>query len=777
MTRSFVVYPFALALAAVGLCACGGDAAAPAADGGSVADGGQAGRDGGVVADGGGVDGGRADGGTDGGAGPQCNGVTVENLNTLGTVNATDHKLHYTGSNSATSTSLTVGLQVPVALQTSGTDPGLCAFKIGHQRIFSYTATAASVLRVSTTNPGTDVFMDTIVYIVDASGTAAAPAACARTPTATTWLGCNDDDPGFSGEQRRISSTAVTYKQVTQGQRVYISVGGFVSTTASATRDQTREMGNFELTVQELVALTDSTACDALRLANVCADTSWCVQSAPSSTTGTCRPRGSVVGAACDTSANPATCTGALTCDSNSGICVATVADGQPCDGFSSCGATSTCTGSGERGFISGVCRANGTAPLTACNASGACGTDLTCSNGVCLISATTTCSVWDSSCPQNATTPAMSQDCVSVSATGTAGTCTQTATTAGTSCTGTCGGALTCSTASNECLNTRNAGEACGPYDTCVAGSSCYLEDLNDRFHGRCVAEGTLGGPCATTGTACPSPAVCSNASDPANGRCVTQVADGVACNLTIRCSGANSSCVPDSTSRTGAFRGTCRAQGTVAGADCRPMASPACDSGLTCSTYLPESGICQTTATAGGACDPRYGSIRCPTGQVCRSTSLHLAGTCAAPTAEPNADSNDRPWSLGTAPAAITTPAAIQGSLAYLDADCYRVTVAPQGKLYAAVTSASGVCPAFFDLHLDVYRYDSTLQRVRLLGTDSGSGLSSCPRIEGGDASLNFPWAVNTGSAAVDWYVCLQNAATDRGPLNDYVLSLAVN
>jgi hypothetical protein len=774
MLRSSLASLFAVVFATAGLAACGGSKTT-SGDGGVAIDGGGT-RDGGTTtADGGttGTDGGpRTDGGSDGGTtGPLCNTLPVENLNTLGTV--AGGKLTYVGNNSATSTSLTVGLQVPAQLQSDGSDPGLCFFRIGRQRVFQYTATAASALRISTTNAGTDVFMDTVVYVVDATGSAAT-SACSRTPALSTFLGCNDDDPLYSGEQRRISSRAVTYKQVAAGAKVYIGVGGYVSTTSSS-RDPAREVGTFELTVEELPAVADGSACDARRLDSVCADASTCVQAAISSTMGTCRVNGSVAGALCDSTDN---CVSPLGCDTNSGICVTEVTDGMPCDAFSQCTSTSSCVGSGERGFISGVCRANGTAALTACNASGGCDSGLTCREGACFISATTSCSVWDTSCPQNTTTPSMNQDCVSTSATGTDGVCTQTGTTAGTSCTGTCTSPLVCDADAQTCHATRTAGQTCGINESCATGSTCFLEDFNDRFHGKCFADGALGGRCLDSSTPCSSGAVCSDPDDPTSGRCIqNNVANGAACTGTARCSDTGSECAPDATSRTGPFQGTCRAIGTAAGTSCRPSMSPACDGALVCSTFLPESGICQTAGTAGGECDARYGTIRCPTGQVCRSTSLHLAGTCSAPTTEPNADSNDNPWTLSSPPAAVTLPTAIKGSLAFFDRDCYRVSVPAAGKLYAGVTSGNGVCPPFFDVQLDVYRYDSTLQRARLLGTDSSSGLSGCPRIEGGDANGNFNWATNSGSNPLDLYVCVQSAADDRAPLGDYVLSLAIN
>jgi len=174
----------------------------------------------------------------------------------------------------------------------------------------------------------------------------------------------------------------------------------------------------------------------------------------------------------------------------------------------------------------------------------------------------------------------------------------------------------------------------------------------------------------------------------------------------------------------------------------------------------------VCQTTAAAGGNCDPRTASIHCATGEVCRSTSI-TTGTCAAPGAE--TEPNVAP---ATTLAAVSTPTAIQAGLSHFDVDCYRLDVPAGRGIYAAATAPSGVCGAL-DLILYVYTLDAN-GVARMIGTDNNSGTFGCPRIDNHDAG--FAWARNTGTAAETMYVCVNNNATDRGPVGGYVLSLDV-
>ncbi|MEI8255754.1 MAG: hypothetical protein WCJ30_08790, partial [Deltaproteobacteria bacterium] len=360
-------------------------------------------------------------------------------------------------------------------------------------------------------------------------------------------------------------------------------------------------------------------------------------------------------------------------------------------------------------------------------------------------------------------------QDCVTPTASGRDGTCTDTATTPGTRCTTTCAAAMSsCETGAsfNVCQHDAAAGQPCGAFDTCGTTASCRLTDLNDVYNGVCRANGMLGGPCNATAPLCAGTAVCSNTVDPANGSCVNSVADGAACTITDLCATA-SSCVQDGTGRP--YMGHCRPAGTVAGAECRSTGT-ACDAGLTCSSWIPEEGVCQSAGTAGGACVPRNASVRCPTGQMCRSSSI-LVGTCAAATNE-GTTANDVP---ATTLAATTTPAAISGSLASFDIDCFALNVPAGSGIYAAATAPSGVCggsAAQAELQISVYKLTGT--SLRLLGEDTGSGTFRCPRVDAHDAE--FAWARNTGAAATTMYVCVHNNGTSREPISAYALSLDV-
>jgi hypothetical protein len=166
---------------------------------------------------------------------------------------------------------------------------------------------------------------------------------------------------------------------------------------------------------------------------------------------------------------------------------------------------------------------------------------------------------------------------------------------------------------------------------------------------------------------------------------------------------------------------------------------------------------------------CNPRSASVACPSGQVCRSTSI-LAGSCAAPTNE--MEPNDVPSASLTA---VTVPAAISAGLSSFDIDCYALNVPANQGLYAAVTAPSGVCSTITDvteLRVDVYRIESG--RPRLIGNDTNSGPLRCPRVDAHDTE--FAWARNTTAAAQNYYVCVQNPATGSGPVSSYVISLDV-
>lgn len=676
-----------------------------------------------------------------------CNMLGVENLNTLGTL--AGDTLSFTSDNRMAPSNLAVGVQVPAALQVAGG----CNFKIGHQRVFAYTARTASVLRVSTSNAGTDPGFDSVIYLVPNT-------MCPR--TLRTFLGCNDDDPSYTLDQRRVSSNATAVQQVTAGQTVLIALGGFVP--VQGTRNEEREVGNFVLTVQELTPVAMGAACDRRRVNDACGDNLTCVSDAWPSDMGHCRADGSVAGAACDSTMN---CTGTgIVCNTQANVCVAEVtAPSMPCDPYHTCSTGLTCV-TLVSGSSTGVCTADGTAAGAACRTDGTCDTGLLCSTiqgqQFCQVAGTAggACNTWDGACPTG-------QDCLTPTISGRDGTCTATATAPGTHCIDMCSTAMTsCEMGAtfNICQHDSAVGAACGGYDTCGMSANCYLTDLNDVYNGVCFAPGTVGGACRTTAPNCDGTAMCSNM-DPALGRCLATVADGAACSLTDNC-GMNASCVQDGTGRT--FAGHCHADGTVAGAACR-RTGMACDGGLTCSSWIPEEGVCQSAGTAGGTCNPRNASIHCPAGQVCRSSSI-LAGNCAAPTME--TEPNDAPNASLTA---ITTPTAINGSLASFDIDCYALNVPAGQGIYASVTAPSGVCEVIQDiteLQVSVYRLEGTTPR--LMGQDTNSGALRCPRIDGHDNE--FAWARNTGTAAQTMYVCVHNPAVERGPVSAYAISLDV-
>ena len=672
---------------------------------------------------------------------PLCQRVLVENLNMLGM--QMGDTLRYVGDNLNANMSFNVGLQTTANIRMLQG----CAFQTAYQRVFIYTAIADSVIRVSTSNAMTTPSFDTTIMLTSS---------CPQIGLDRVVLGCNDDDLAFDGDDRRTSSTSVTFRKVTRGSTIYIGVGGFVPVQGA--RNMPSERGTFDLTVQELPVVAAGGPCDTRRLANACDTGATCVGASIASPMGTCRADGSVAGTAC---AMGGVCMGAgLNCDVNN-FCVQTpVANGMPCDPFHTCAATATCV-TLQRGLPQGICRANGSVVGAQCNAMApACGAGLDCfsppgaAQRTCLRAvAMGACSTYDSVC-------AAGQNCVGNGNGGTPGTCNALGSVAGAGCAAgmICSGVgLTCTIGVDVsvCQRQRAPGESCGGYQTCGMGGTCYLTDLNNRFNGICFATGTRGGSCGARG-ACAAGTICSNLDTPLEGRCVVMGMAGGMCDLITQCPDEQT-CVRSSPVNM-PFAGTCRARG-LAGARCRDGGAR-CDAGLTCSSNFTADGICQTAAM--GACEARYGSNRCPMGQVCRATTLDT-GMCAAPTIETEPNDVLNPMFM---PAMI--PAAVQGSLTFADVDCYALAVPAMGKVFARVTSPNGLCPA--DLALDLYRLEGA--DVRLLGTDTDSGSYGCPRIEGADLSNNFSWA--SGLTAGTYYVCVRNNSDTRAPVSAYALSM---
>jgi hypothetical protein len=729
MTRFRAAYALALALAG-STAACG--PSTTTGDGGPD-----------VMSPDGMVDGGE-DAMTDApiGDGGMCNRVAIEDLNALGTV--TSGVLRYTGTNADAPEMTNVGIQVPAALQR------ICAFRSVRQRVFSYTPRTSSLLHISTNNPGTSIGFDTTLAVV--TGNCGVATGSMR----QTFIACNDDDPLFGSDDRRQSSNVLTLP-VNAGQTVYIGLGAFAGLDGSR-NNREGETGTFELSIEEQTAVADGMPCDVRGVQNACSPSSTCVPGTYPSDNGTCRPDGSVAGAAC--AAGSCSGTG-LTCvgqsGTNPGICVqANVAIGNVCDPFHTCVDTATCV-TLQRGGTSGICRALGTVVGAECRSDGTCDAGLTCQSGgggpgTCLRAAPAggMCSTYDSTCPSG-------QDCVGAGNSGTAGTCHDLGTAVGADCdAGTCTGTgLTCS-AGGYCARTVATGEECGLFDNCADGGTCYLVDVNSRFRGRCFAPGTRGGPCRGTGTPCDTGLTCSDPDGLAQGRCIAMAPSGGACDFIAQCPEAES-CVRTTGGTT--FMGVCRPRGAL-GAPCRHGASP-CDAGMTCSSPYTADGICQQAATAGGACDARASTNQCPAGQVCRATGLDT-GTCAVPAME------TEPNNVAHMAMNVTLPAAVAASLATNDSDCFGFDVPANGKVFARTSSPHGLCPA--NMALDLYRVSGT--DVQLLGSDTSSGVFGCPRIDGNDPFNNFGWA--RGLAAGRYAVCVRNAAETRAPVYSYVLSV---
>jgi hypothetical protein len=417
------------------------------------------------------------------------------------------------------------------------------------------------------------------------------------------------------------------------------------------------------------------------------------------------------------------------------------------------------------RGAARGVCQPNGTAVGAACAADGTCtapalGCHTTRFGTTCgtLVPAGAGCNVVDNACPAE-------QSCLPSTPGGTVGTCVPSGSAAGTACragASECDAPLFCIVANGEraCHTVAaTSGGACGAYGACSFSDDCVALVPGAPYQGVCLSPGTEGGPCNLAGSACQTGLSCTNASSPMYGRCVRTAPAGQACDLLAhraRCA-TGTTCVRQGTSGTDAV---CLTTGTAPGTACR-TAGAACDAGMTCVPLAGGGGVCQRDALAGGACDPRFGTVRCAAGQVCLATAQDT-GACSAFVREVEPD--DAPES---AFALSSTPVAFVGSLDANDLDCTAVDVPANGVLFASVTGPDGRCPG--SLALDLYR--SAPGRPVQLGVDSNSGAFNCPRIEG--ASADFPWAANL--VAGRYLLCVREV-TDRHAVGTYVMSVGV-
>ena len=572
----------------------------------------------------------RADGGPDGGG---CRMLPIEQLSTVGmTTGATTR---FSGSNATTPDSLTAGLQPPAGST-------VCDFRTTHQRVFQYNIRTRSALRISTSNPGTNFDTTIIVF-----------SSCATTGRA---LYCNDDDSsltpatgasklltdvremgtsvfigvggftpttGMRNPARETGTFELTIEEVAPlavGMPCDVrgvdnacdTTGSCVGTTILADTGTCRALGTVAgarctvdgtctgtgLTCDSMAMRCYETVADAMPCQRFidarqrCGVDSSCVNLQRGGIFGTCHPRGSIAGAACN-AANMCPGTG-LSCQTTAtgSICLLTAATGSLCRTWDTlCPATEQCL-SADIGGTPGTCRPLGSAA----------GTD--CMGG-------TTC----------ASTPIP----LSCGMRGTA----------------------------VVCLDAAAAGAACGVYTQCASMGTCYLTDPAIRTAGTCFTPGLEGGACNLTGTACATGLTCSQTMPTAEtpGRCLRTGTVGGTCRVfgTTSCP-MGSNCVPASP---GSLDGTCRDAGTAAGAPCRAVGMGLrCDGALVCSSAT-GGGICQTPTTT--ACDPRWGTNRCGGTTWCQQTSGPNNGTCVTPTMEAEINDAVTMPQMITAPASL--------------------------------------------------------------------------------------------------------------------------
>lgn len=669
-----------------------------------------------------------------------CLGRPTEDLAALGTREG--RTLRYASNNST----------APADLDQAVQPPGSCRFRVVHQRVFRYTTHATAALRVSTNNPGSDASFDSVLMVLHPP--------CDAEPLGL--LACNDDDP-LAPPQPHVTLSLVTTPVLPAGTTVLIAVGGFYPAFGSGQKpNPAGEVGAFELSVEEIEPIALGAECDPSGRRNICPADSSCVPETLAGVTYRCLANGSAPGAAC---LSDQTCTGSLRCDAQNNTCYELVPTGAGCDRVGvarqRCTEGATCL-SPVRGSARGVCTPHGSAPQTPCASGLRCtGTGLVCrpnsmTEGTCLRAAPAggPCNSTDSLCPAG-------QSCVAIAPGALIGTCTPEGSVPGAACRAAapeCDAPLFCIASGGErsCRTIGLApGDACGPRGACSFDDECIAFEPSEPYHGVCVRPGTRGGACRAEGAACDSGLSCTNTANRAFGRCVLDVPSGGTCELGgrgTRCA-SGTSCVREAS---GGTTGVCRANGTVAGSACRSSGTR-CDGALECSTSA-GAGICQA-ASVDGACEPRFASLRCPAGQVCRAIGLEI-GTCAVPLDE--TEPNDAPSALASP---LALPLALRGALVRYDVDCVLVEVPEGASLFASAVAPDGRCDA--NLALDVYRAEGTIP----LGTDADSGPYGCPLVDGSDP--DFPWA--QALPAGRYAVCIREAG-DRRAVPAYVLSLAL-
>jgi hypothetical protein len=645
----------------------------------------------------------------------------VVNLNMVGM--RMGGTLRYMGNTDEAYMSQTMGRPPTGRTPISAPSGSRACVQMTGQQVLSYTVgSAPAALRISTTNAGTPRTFDTVLWV------------SARCQTTLTAAVCNDDDPEFEASADRRVSSLVTTEVLMPGTTVYILIGGFFP-PGSGTTDH----GMYDLTITEQMPVGAGMPCTTNGLTTRCDTGLSCVPMSPFGTMGTCRAPGSSLGAPCRASAPE--CDMTLTCVNST--CAQRVPAGMACDAFRQCEMGHTCLNP-ILGATEGVCTRDGTASGTNCRAAGAmggrCDMGFTCSVELDPTDTTPTCervAMPMGECVTGRVLCPMGHTCVTANGGAVLGRCLPNGSAARTDCRMAdprCDGALRClpvgDTGAEHCANPAAAGGACSPDADCPTGSTCLLTDLSDRFNGRCFVEGALGGRCRAGATMrCDGMITCSSLGE--TGLCseVQMMAGGPCHRLNRRCADGFT-CVLNMGST---LEGTCVADGTAAGAECRAGDMP-CAAMLTCAGSFLTAGVCQSTAAAGGMCDPLNGRTRCPMGSVCQPTAYN-AGTCSAMVAMETEPNN----SVMQAGMPTTTARNIRGSLPLGDVDCVNVTVAMNGGILASVSDGNGRCPNPFgaSIILDVYSPDGQLR-----GIAQNSGPGSCGTVDGNRRTL-YPWA----------------------------------
>lgn len=671
-----------------------------------------------------------------------CGRLPITDLNMAGM--RTGNVTSIMGDNTAAA--MMQGTTMPLRASSSTTSADCMIGAVG-QTVYRYTTGAMpSVLRISTTNDETPRDLDTMLWFFTRCPTG--------TGTAVSNAICNDDDPDYAGSSDRRVTSLITTPIIPPNTSIFIVAGGF-----GRTQMNVRNTGPYRLTVSELVPVAAGGACRTDGRDMRCGEGLDCVASRPFSDTGVCTARGTAAGSLCRDSA-PA-CDAMLRCAATgepaAGFCVESVNTGGTCSLFRACATGQACVYP-SRGSVEGTCQSLGSAAGVDCrpmgSPNGQCDMGLTCDalSNECRtpVAVGMPCHTLRSICTGGAT-------CVATNPSSFAGTCRANGSAAGTECragmTDRCDMGLTCrtfgtgGTAVDRCV-TEVADGMLARFDAwavCAENSTCFFTDFSDRTRCRCAAEGTSGGSCRLDAPNCNMGLTCTSMmpTAQATGSCNTQAMEGGRCEFPTSGCADGFSCVLNDGSDT---VGTCRREGSVAGASCAP-GMMACGTGLSCNgSYLAGGSTCTRAVMAGAACDPLWGSTACPMGQVCIPTT-YRAGTCGAPT-RMEMEPNNETMAAGTPLTASTT---ITGALPRGDQDCVAVTVAANGGILAMVSDGNGSCPArgAQGIVLDVYGTDGRT----LLGEASLSGPDSCATIDGNRAGV-YDWA--TGLSAGTYYVC---------------------